>query len=155
MWGQAALGTAWPGRGCRKGGPQWLLRPGLRSLVPARRPWASADLSWDHGSLGSEGDPEEGREEREGRDELRMVPRAAHSGERPGRIASAAPKHIPEAAGCPGVGAAGSGAAASGLYRSLWKFVLEEASWSGRGLRVGIVQTVGTLLLQILFLSQK
>lgn len=27
MWGQAALGTALPGRGCRKGGPQWLLRP--------------------------------------------------------------------------------------------------------------------------------
>lgn len=150
MWGQAALGAALPGSGCRKGGPQWLLRPGLRSLVPARRPWASSDLSWDLGSLGSERDPGEGREEREGRGELRMVPGQLVLGRGPGQIASASPKHIPEAAGCPGVGAAGSG-----LYRSLWKFVLEEASWSGRGLRVGIVQTVGTLLLQILFLSPK
>lgn len=149
------MGTSSPGsclawKWVQKRGPQWLLRPQLRSLVPARRPWASSDLSWDHGSLGSEGDPGEGREEREGRDKLRMVPGQLVRGRGPGQIASASPKHIPEAAGCPGVRSAGSG-----LYRSLWKFVLEEASWSGRGLRVGIVQTVGTLLLQILFFSPK
>lgn len=43
-----------------------------------------------------------------------------------------------------------------GLYRSLWKFVLEEASWSGRGIEGGgLSKVVGTLLLQTLFLSPK
>lgn len=43
-----------------------------------------------------------------------------------------------------------------GLYRSLWKAVLEEASWSGGGVGGrGLSEAVGTLFLQTLFLSPK
>ena len=43
-----------------------------------------------------------------------------------------------------------------GLYRSPWKVVLEEASWSGRGVGGGGLSTeVGTSLLQTLVLSSK
>lgn len=43
-----------------------------------------------------------------------------------------------------------------GLYRSPWKVVLEEASWSGRGVKGGGLSTAaGTSLLQTLFLSSK
>lgn len=111
MWGRAALGTALPGSGCRKGGPQWLLRPGLCSLVPARRPWASSDPFLGQWLSGIRGGPWRRKGKREGRDVLR-VPRwspAACSGERAGRTASASPHEFQKLLGVLGVGAAGSG----------------------------------------------
>lgn len=66
------------------------------------------------------------------------------------------PKQTPETAGVSWVSRPKVPGARPGLYRSLWKFVLEEASWSGRGIEGGgLSKVVGTLLLQTLFLSPK
>lgn len=66
------------------------------------------------------------------------------------------PQQTLETAGVSGVSRPKVPGARPGLYRSLWKVVLEEASWSGRWVRDGgLSEAVGTLLLQTLFLSPK
>lgn len=122
--------------------------------MPARR-GPPLTLSWDSGSLGSDGDPEEGGEEREGRD-MPRAPRWCSGHLIPGRRAwpDCSASKLQMLPGCPGCPGWRSGAR-PGLYRFLEKVVLEEASWSGRGSGWGIVHSGGYVIVTNTVLASK